>query len=345
MALLQTLPDTSEAVTATSKPSSFDKLKTFVNHDLDRVNALIIQKMHSSVPLISEVAQHLIQAGGKRLRPCLTLATALLFENTKETRQIGLATAVEFIHTATLLHDDVVDESDLRRGKATANELFGNKSSVLVGDFLFSRAFELMVDDGSMRTLKSLARASSIIAEGEVLQLTTTNNLSTTEDDYIKVIACKTAELFAAACEVSPLIHKRTDAEVKALYDYGYYLGLAFQMIDDALDYSAKQQELGKTIGDDFKEGKMTLPVIHAYQKAPTDEKKFWQRVINDDNQTAEDFTQALAYIHHHQSLTYTLEQAKTASKKAVQSLSMFKDNQAKNILTALPLSLLERVC
>ena len=324
------------------KSSAFDDLKSFVNLDLEAVDQLIINKMQSSVPLIAQVAKHLIQAGGKRLRPCLTLATSKLFPN-PETRQIGLATAVEFIHTATLLHDDVVDESDLRRGKATANDLFGNKSSVLVGDFLFSRAFELMVGDGSMQTLQSLARASSIIAEGEVLQLSTTNNLSTTEDDYIKVIACKTAELFAASCEVSPLIHNRPDDEVKALYDYGYNLGIAFQMIDDALDYSAKQQDLGKSIGDDFREGKMTLPVIHAYAQANETEKAFWQRTISDDQQTDQDFAQALAFIHQHQSLEYTFNKARQYSEMAIKNLSIFEDSEAKTILTALIKTLLER--
>lgn len=319
--------------TAPASDSGFLAFKTFTNSDLQKVNKLILEKLHSSVPLIPEVANHLIQTGGKRVRPCLTLAATKLFSET-EHRQIGLATAVEFIHTATLLHDDVVDESELRRGQATANTIFGNKSSVLVGDFLFSRAFELMVDDGSMQTLKSLARASSIIAEGEVLQLATTCNLETTEDDYIKVISYKTGELFAAAANVAGLICDRSEAEVKALYDYGLSLGIAFQVIDDILDYSAKQQELGKTIGNDFSECKMTLPVIHAYQNATTsDEKAFWTRCVENKIQNPADFNQALSYIQKNKSLDYAFDKAEQYGKIALQALKSLPQNQANGIL------------
>lgn len=329
--------------TAQTSDAGFLSFKTFADPDLEKVNKLILEKLHSSVPLIPEVANHLIKAGGKRVRPCLTLAATKLFSET-EHRQIGLATAVEFIHTATLLHDDVVDASELRRGQATANTIFGNKSSVLVGDFLFSRAFELMVDDGSMQTLKSLARASSIIAEGEVLQLATTSNLTTTEDDYIKVIAYKTGELFAAAASVSALVCDRSEAEVKALYDYGLSLGIAFQVIDDILDYSAKQQELGKTIGNDFSECKMTLPVIHAYQNATTDEEKnFWVRCIEEEKQNPADFMQALSYIQKNRSLDYAFKKAEDYGRLALSSLESLPQNQANVILRNLMKFVLNR--
>lgn len=319
--------------TTPASDAGFVAFKTFADPDLQKVNKLILEKLHSSVPLIPEVANHLIQTGGKRVRPCLTLAATRLFSET-EHRQIGLATAVEFIHTATLLHDDVVDESELRRGQATANTIFGNKSSVLVGDFLFSRAFELMVDDGSMQTLKSLARASSIIAEGEVLQLATTSNLGTTEDNYIQVVSYKTGELFAAAANVAGLICERSTTEVQALYDYGLSLGIAFQVIDDILDYSAKQQELGKTIGNDFSECKMTLPVIHAYQNATSDdEKSFWTRCIEDKVQNPSDFTQALFYIQKNKSLDYAFERAEKYGEIALQALNSLPQNQANIIL------------
>src|SRR5512134_2654294 len=244
------------------KPS-LDALNDIVCGDLRLVNALIVDRMQSPVPLIPQLAGHVVAAGGKRLRPMLTLASARLCGYVG-LRHIGLDTCVEFIHTATLLHDDVVDDSALRRGLASANTVWGNKPSVLVGDFLFSRAFELMVEDGSLEVLEILSRASSIIAEGEVMQLVTTSDIETSEAAYLDVVRAKTAQLFAAADFIGAVVAERQKEERDALEAYGMNLGIAFQLIDDVLDYSAKQATLGKTIGDDFREGKMTLPVVLA---------------------------------------------------------------------------------
>ena len=231
--------------------------------DLERVNRLIVERMHSPVALIPQLAGHIVAAGGKRLRPMLTLGRARLC-GYRGDRHIALAAAVEFIHTATLLHDDVVDASDLRRGRDTANAVWGNKPAVLVGDFLFARSFELMVEDGSLRILEILSRASSVIAEGEVRQLMTANDTATTEAAYLEVIEAKTAALFAAASRIGAVIAERPAAEEEALERFGRNLGIAFQLIDDMLDFSARQSELGKSVGDDFRDGKITLPILIA---------------------------------------------------------------------------------
>ena len=233
------------------------RLQELVGGDLERTNACILQRMHSRVPLIPQLAGHIIAAGGKRIRPMLTLGAARMCGYDGD-RHVLLAACVEFIHTATLLHDDVVDDSHLRRGNATANVLWGNQASVLVGDFLFSRAFQLMIADGSLKVLKILSDASAIIAEGEVHQLVTTNDIATTEDDYLEVIRCKTAQLFAAAAQIGPVVAERPEAEELALEGFGRDLGVAFQLVDDVLDYAAEQEALGKTVGDDFREGKVT---------------------------------------------------------------------------------------
>ena len=246
--------------------ASLDPMLALTAGAMNQVNAVILDRMQSEIPLIPRLAGHLISGGGKRLRPMLTLAGAELVEY-QGTRHHRLAAAVEFIHTATLLHDDVVDGSDLRRGKAAANIVFGNPATVLVGDFLFSRAFELMVEDGSLRVLKILSHASAVIAEGEVDQLTAQRQVGTGEERYLSIIGAKTAALFAAASHIAAVVAETGEADEQALDDYGRNLGVAFQLVDDALDYDANAAETGKARGDDFREGKMTLPVILAYAR------------------------------------------------------------------------------
>jgi octaprenyl-diphosphate synthase len=254
--------------------------------DMARVNELILSKAGSDVEMIPEIANHLISSGGKRLRPMVTLAAARMFGYSGD-GHVKLATSVEFMHTATLLHDDVVDESDLRRGKKTARTIWGNQASVLVGDFLLGQAFRMMVEVGSMRSLEILATAASVIAEGEVWQLAAAKNLETTEDEYLAVIKAKTAALFSAAAEVGPVIAGASKSHQAALRSYGTNLGLAFQLIDDALDYGGNARDLGKNTGDDFREGKVTLPVILSYRRGTQKERDFWKRAIeegvNDD--------------------------------------------------------------
>lgn len=300
-----------------------DKMAAGLKDDLLAVNELILQRMQSDVPLIPQLAGHLIAAGGKRIRPLLTLASAAIF-GYQGKRQHKLAACVEFIHTATLLHDDVVDESNQRRGRSSANALFGNEAAVLVGDFLFSRSFQLMVEDGSLDVLRILSTASAVIAEGEVLQLSTANNLATTEEEYFKVIRAKTAELFAAACEVGAVVAGRPAAECQAMRDYGMNLGIAFQISDDVLDYAASAERLGKSVGDDFKEGKMTLPVLKAYAQGTAEEKKFWQRCLGDVQQKEDDLRQAQALLEKYGALDSALAEARdyaALGKKALMAV------------------------
>jgi octaprenyl-diphosphate synthase len=305
------------------KPS-IEPLRALVAADMDAVNREILHRMQSDVSLIPELASHLIAAGGKRIRPLLTLGAARLCGYQGD-KHVLLAACVEFIHTATLLHDDVVDESDRRRGSATANVLWGNQPSVLVGDFLFSRAFQLMVNSGSLEVLRILANASAVIAEGEVLQLMTANDMDSSEADYLKVIESKTAALFAAACRVGAVIADRPVAEAEALDDYGRYLGIAFQLVDDALDYASDGATLGKNTGDDFKEGKVTLPVVLAFNKGNAIEREFWRRTIErPEEQTAEDWPQALAYLERHGAIQETLARARLYAQKARQALHPF---------------------
>ena len=317
------------AVTATEKrtepTASLDRLTALLEADLARVNTLILKRMQSPVALIPQLAGHIVAAGGKRLRPMLTLATSRLCGYSGE-RHITLAAAVEFIHTATLLHDDVVDASDLRRGLATANAVWGNKPSVLVGDFLFSRAFELMVEDGSLRILEILSRASAVIAEGEVLQLVTSNDVKTTEAAYLEVINAKTAQLFAAASRIGAVLAERSAAEEAALESYGRNLGIAFQLIDDMLDYSAHQAELGKTVGDDFRDGKITLPVVLALRAADDRERRFWCRTLERMEQREEDLPHAIELMRQHGALATTLERARDYGAAARRALASFRD-------------------
>jgi len=316
----------------TTEQNALTVLQAQFDADMKEVNAHIIANMQSDVPLIPQLANYLIASGGKRVRPLLTLsATALFMGDMARAHQ--LAAAVEFIHTATLLHDDVVDDSDKRRGQESANALFGNEASVLVGDFLFSRAFQLMTADGSLEILKILSDASAIIAEGEVKQLSVQNNLETTLEDYFKVIEGKTAALFAAACEVGPIIAGRNRDEVKAMRDYGHHLGMVFQITDDVLDYDPERSKLGKTIGDDFREGKMTAPIIFALQSANEEEKTFWRRTIGDKEQNANDFQIALEYLQKHNCLEQSFGLIKHHEDAATEALSIIPKSNLKSTL------------
>ena len=314
------------------KADALDRLTDMVSSDLDRVNHLIVRHMQSDVQLIPQLAGHIIAAGGKRLRPLLTLASARMCGYHGE-RAAGLAACVEFIHTATLLHDDVVDESALRRGEASANAVWGNKASVLVGDFLFSRAFQLMVADGSLRVLEILSTASAVIAEGEVLQLMTSNDTATTEQAYLEVIKGKTAALFAAACEVGAVVAGRPKVEEDALQSFGLNLGITFQLIDDALDYSAKQETLGKAVGDDFREGKITLPVILAYLRGDAEERAFWQRTLEQVEQEEGDLRRAIQLMEKHGTLKDTVARAAHYGAIARDALGIFPEGPEKRAL------------
>ncbi len=314
---------------------SIDKLSKLVDNDMVKVNQYIIDNMKSPVALIPQLAGHLIAAGGKRLRPMLTIAAAQMCEYKGE-RHIGLAACVEFIHTATLLHDDVVDQSDLRRGQESANMLWGNQASVLVGDFLFSRAFQLMVADGSIPVLKILSDASAVIAEGEVLQLMTANDPTTSEDAYLEVIKSKTAALFAAASQIGAVVASKSQKHEDSLRSFGTNLGIAFQLIDDVLDYSAKQAELGKSIGDDFKEGKVTLPIILAWAKANDEERQFWTRTIAKLDQKDGDQGHAMDLMVKHDTLNDTVKRAEYYGTIAQGSLNIFPDSEIKETLMEL---------
>ncbi len=313
--------------------SALDELAGLVGEDLARVNAVIVERMQSEVALIPQLAGHIVAAGGKRLRPMLTLACAKLC-GYEGRRHLSLAACVEFIHTATLLHDDVVDGSGLRRGLATANALWGNKSSVLVGDFLFSRAFQLMVADGSLKVLRILSDASAEIAEGEVHQLMTANDTATGEANYLEVIRAKTATLFSAACQIGAVVAERSPGEEQALADYGLNLGIVYQLIDDVLDYSAAQSTFGKSVGDDFREGKVTLPVILAFARGNETERKFWRRTLEEVDQHDGDLEWAIALIAKRGAIADTLKRAHAFGDMAHAALAPFPGGAEKQILT-----------
>ena len=309
-----------------------DRLNALVEDDLKAVNEEILDRMASEVELIPELADYLISSGGKRLRPMLTLAAAKLCAY-DGSNHISLAAAVEFIHTATLLHDDVVDGSDLRRGKKAANLVYGNQASVLVGDFLFSRSFQLMVTSGHLRVLDILSNAAAVIAEGEVLQLATANNTATTEDTYLQVIQAKTAALFAAATQVGAVIAERSDAEEEALESYGRNLGIAFQLVDDALDYSGNQAKLGKSVGDDFREGKITLPVVLAFRRGSAEERDFWKRTMEKVDQSDADLEHAMALLEKHGTVAATIERARHYGEIAKDALAIFPESDAREVM------------
>ncbi|AUN30060.1 farnesyltranstransferase [Niveispirillum cyanobacteriorum] len=312
--------------------NALDNLVALVAQDLADVNEIIINRMQSPVALIPQLAGYLIASGGKRLRPVLTLAAAKLCGYHGETHK-PLAACVEFIHTATLLHDDVVDESDLRRGQASANAVYGNKSSVLVGDFLFSRAFQVMVEAGSLDVLRILSNASAVISEGEVLQLITQNDTETSEEAYLEVIKAKTAELFAAACRIGAVVAGRPTAEEDALRSYGMNLGIAFQLVDDVLDYSAAQAKLGKNIGDDFREGKITLPIVLAFRRGDDEERTFWRRTMEDLDQGDGDLERAIALMAKHNALHDSVERARHYVSVARDALGLFPASPVKRAL------------
>jgi octaprenyl-diphosphate synthase len=312
---------------------SLDPLMALVAGDMNGVNAVILERMQSKVALIPELAGHLIAGGGKRMRPMLTLACASLL-GYPGTRHHKLAAAVEFIHTATLLHDDVVDGSGMRRGKRTANLIWGNPASVLVGDFLFSRAFELMVEDGSLRVLRILSHASAVIAEGEVDQLTAQRRIETDEDHYLEIISAKTAALFAAACRVSPVIAEASEEAELALECYGRNLGIAFQLSDDVIDYASDTATMGKGVGDDFRDGKMTLPVILGYARGGDEDRAFWRAAIGGERASDEDLAHAIRLLKNTDALADTLERARQYARRAVDALAMFPAGKAKSALT-----------
>src|SRR4051812_10270108 len=314
------------------EPDALARLVALVGPDLQACNRTIVARMDSPVALIPQLAAHIVAAGGKRLRPLLTLACARLCGYAGE-RHVKLAACVEFIHTATLLHDDVVDASLLRRGLASANAVFGNQASVLVGDFLFARAFQLMVEDGSLVVLAILSRAAATIAEGEVLQLVTQNDLSTPEARYLDVIKGKTAALFAAACEVGAVVASRPERDAAALAEFGLNLGIAFQLVDDALDYAADQSVLGKTIGDDFREGKITLPVLVAYQAAAPADREFWRRTIEATEQNGADLDRALGLMEACGAIRATLDRAMGFAATAKAALAPFPDSALRQAL------------
>ena len=312
---------------------SLDAMLALTASGMNAVNVVILDRMQSEIPLIPALAGHLISGGGKRLRPMLTLAGAELV-GYNGARHHKLAAAVEFIHTATLLHDDVVDGSDLRRGKAAANIIFGNPATVLVGDFLFSRAFELMVEDGSLKVLKILSNASAVIAEGEVDQLTAQRKLETSEERYLHIIRAKTAALFAAATRIAAVVAECSDAQERALDEYGRNLGVAFQLVDDAIDYTSEAAAMGKTRGDDFREGKMTLPVILAYARGDEAERAFWRDAISGFRTEEEDLQHAITLIDRHDAVGDTRVRARHFAQRAIDAISIFPDSRARQAMT-----------
>jgi octaprenyl-diphosphate synthase len=318
-----------EVIPLVRKEPSLAPILSLTQAAMNSVNAIILDRMQSEIPLIPALAGHLIAGGGKRMRPMLTLAGAELV-GYHGTRHHLLAASVEFIHTATLLHDDVVDGSETRRGKDTANIVFGNPATVLVGDFLFSRAFELMVEDGSLKVLKILSGASAIIAQGEVDQLTAQRRIETSEERYLHIIGAKTAALFAAASRIAAVVGECSDEQERALDDYGRNLGIAFQLVDDAIDYDSSSAEMGKDRGDDFREGKMTLPVILAYARGTDEERRFWQEAIAGFRTEDEDLAHAVELIGRHDTVAATRERARLYAQRSCDALGIFPDNKAR---------------
>ncbi|HWA30977.1 MAG TPA: polyprenyl synthetase family protein [Rhizomicrobium sp.] len=326
---------TAEALKVSAAPlSPVDKLHALVAQDMTATDRAIHERLGSAVALIPELATHLIDSGGKRLRPLLTLAAARMCGYAGD-KHVRLAAAVEFIHTATLLHDDVVDASELRRGKLAANLVWGNKPTILVGDFLFSRAFQLMVETGKMDVLDVLAGASAVISEGEVLQLKSANNLKTTEEDYLRVIEAKTATLFSASAESGALLAGAPADQVAGLKAYGHNLGIAFQLVDDALDYSGRAAQMGKSVGDDFREAKVTLPVILAFSRADEEARRFWTRTIETGPQHEVDLKRAIAYVEDTGAIADTRDMARRYVEAACKALSPLPKSELHDTLLA----------
>lgn len=322
---------TSIAKNAGAGPS-LDPIMTLVAGDMAQVNQVILDRMQSEIPLIPALAGHLIAGGGKRMRPMLTLACARLLDY-PGTRHHKLAASVEFIHTATLLHDDVVDGSDLRRGKRTANMIWGNPATVLVGDFLFSRSFELMVEDGSLKVLRILSHASAVIAEGEVNQLTAQRQVGLGEERYLNIISSKTAALFAAACRIAAVVAEREESIEEALDAYGRNLGIAFQLVDDAIDYASDAETMGKGVGDDFRDGKMTLPVILAYARGSDADRAFWKDAVEGRRASDADLAHAIQLLRATNAIDDTIERARHFGQRAIDALGPFARGTAKSAL------------
>ena len=316
----------------TEKNAGVDALVSLTQADMERVNTIILDRTISDVDLIPELSQHLISSGGKRLRPMLTVACGKLC-GYRGTKHRILGAGDEFMHTATLLHDDVVDESDMRRGKITARRRWGNEASVLVGDFLLGQSFKMMVEVGDLDALRVLSNAAAIIAEGEVMQITTARRLTTTEDDYLSVIEAKTAALFSAAAEVGAVAAERPREEWAALRSFGRNLGLAFQLADDALDYSGSEAELGKTVGDDFREGKFTLPIVLAYRRGSGEDRKFWERTLEKGDRSDADLAHGIDLLNRHGAIEATIERARHFGAIAVDALGIFPDGDYKPAL------------
>jgi octaprenyl-diphosphate synthase len=314
------------------KAASIEYLTNLVAPDMERVNSVVLARTGSEVAMIPEVANHLISSGGKRLRPMLTLAMAKLAGYAGD-GHIKLAAAVEFMHTATLLHDDVVDESDMRRGKLAARMVWGNEASVLVGDFLLGQAFKMMVEVGNLHALDILSSAAAVIAEGEVMQLATANNTATNEDEYLAVIRAKTAELFGAACEVGPALAGGAKAEQAACRSFGMNLGVAFQLIDDALDYGGKSAKLGKNVGDDFREGKVTLPVVLSFRRGSESERAFWNRTLGQGDIRDGDLDTAIGLMTKHRSIEDTVGRAQHYGSIAKEALALVPPSAVKQAL------------
>ena len=314
------------------KEPDLSLLRALVRDDMRQVNVVMGQALESSVPLIPQLGMHLFEAGGKRLRPMLTLAACRLCDAPKD-GAIGLAAAIEFIHGATLLHDDVVDESSLRRGRATANALWGNKESILVGDFLFARAFGLMVAQGSLPVLDLLSQTAARLSEGEVLQLSVTGDLTTDEATCIEVMTSKTAPLFEAAAGVGALLTQTTPEQKKALRDYGRALGICFQIVDDVLDYVGEACDFGKTVGADFQERKVTLPVVFAYHDASASQRLFWERFFAGEEEYPGDWDEAMEYLYAHNAFERALEKAQSFATQAYEVLSLFPQGPARAAL------------
>lgn len=321
-------------------PQKSSSLMTLLHPQLQAINACILENLANSVELIPQVANHLISLGGKRLRPLLTVASAELF-GYEGNRHIYLAACIELIHTVTLLHDDVVDESQMRRGKASVNSLWDNKTSILVGDFLFSRAFELMVADGNLEILKIISKTTSAIAEGEVRQLNFSHQLTLSQSEYLEIIRLKTARLFSTALEVGAIVGQAPVSQQKALSEFGLNLGIAFQLMDDCLDYKADPQKLGKNVGDDFREGKVTLPVLLAYQKGI--DRPFWKKVFEDEDQEVQSFSNALKLLKTSGAFDETEKLAENFVHKAAICLQGFPDSPLKEALSDLAYSSLHR--
>ncbi|MBF0358832.1 MAG: polyprenyl synthetase family protein [Magnetococcales bacterium] len=316
-------------------PPVLAELHALIENDLEQTNRIIVEQLNAQVELIPTLGSHLINSGGKRLRPALTLLTAKMFGYSGDQHAL-LAAVIEFIHTATLLHDDVVDGSLTRRGSETANSVWGSKAPVLVGDFLFSRSFQILVSHGDLKVLEVVADACAIISEGEVLQLVVTKDLSTDEERYMQVVSSKTAALFSAAMQLGGILCKRSPEEIEHLANYGLLLGQAYQVVDDALDYSATQETLGKTIGDDFQEGKITLPVIHAYAQGNEEERAFWRLCLEDTNHPEGGLQRAIGIIKSRGSLDYAMKTAKRLADEAKEHLKKFPASEERDTMLKL---------